>query len=329
MIKRLRKSTGMHIDSHTFLRNISPPWMRKPAVRPVESMKIGIPRMFFYYMYPGLWEAFFRGLGMEPVVSGPSTARTVEKASQISETEHCLPNKLFDAHLAELIGNVDAVFVPRVLSMFKKHLSCPKFGPLPDAARADIARGTEVISIDIDENRQPLSKTLLLLGRKLNVQKNIVRAAVKSALSAMEAANSKMSGSGKNKGKARFLFVGHPYTIHDNFIAGPVLNKLKSMGEEVELISFADGPPADSYIMWGTANEIYHKINNLSPDDYEGIIHITVFNCGCDSMMTDTYQQIIKQKNIPYLYLMIDEHSARSGIDTRVEAFIDSLRWRK
>jgi predicted nucleotide-binding protein (sugar kinase/HSP70/actin superfamily) len=285
--------------------------------------------MFYYYLYPGLWETFFHELGMKPIVSGPSTTKTVERASQISETEHCVPNKLFDAHLAELVGNVDMVFVPRVLSTIRDHISCPKFGPLPDAARADIARGTEVLSIDIDENRSPLTSTLLLLGKKLNIQKSTILAAIKSAISAMESQKKTMARLSKMKGRPRFLIIGHPYTIHDNFIAGPVLNKLESMGAEVELMTFSDDTPAKSHIMWGTANEIYHKINNLSGKDYEGVIQLTVFNCGCDSMMADTYRQIFKDKNIPYMYLMIDEHLAQAGIDTRVEAFIDSLRWQK
>jgi predicted nucleotide-binding protein (sugar kinase/HSP70/actin superfamily) len=266
---------------------------------------------------------------MKPVVSRPSTTRTVERASQISETEHCLPNKLFDAHLAELVGKVDMVFVPRVLSTIKKHISCPKFGPLPDAARADIAGGTEVLSIDIDENKSPLSRTLLLLGKKLSIQKSKTLSAIKSAFGAMESANEKMVRLNKKKGKPRFLIIGHPYTIHDNFIAGSILNKMESMGLEVELMSFEDETPGKSYILWGISNKIYHKINTLSSEDYEGVIQITVFNCGCDSMMIESYRQLIKDKNVPYMYLMVDEHLAQSGVDTRVEAFIDSLRWRK
>ncbi len=292
-------------------------------------LTIGIPRMFFYYIYPDLWETFFSELGMKPVVSRPSTAKTVERASQISETEHCLPNKLFDAHLAELVGEVDMVFVPRVLSTIKNHLSCPKFGPLPDAARADIARDTEVLSIDIDETSLPLSRSLLLLGKKLNMPKSKTLSAIKRSFSAIDAANKKMVRPDKKKGELHFLLIGHPYTIHDNFIAGPIINKLKSMGVEVELISFADDTPAKSYILWSTANKIYHTINTLSSEDYDGVIQLTVFNCGCDSMMIDTYRQLVKDKNVPYMYLMVDEHLAQSGIDTRVEAFIDSLRWRQ
>lgn len=263
------------------------------------------------------------------MLSGPSTARTVEKAGQISETEHCLPNKLFDAHLAELTASVDMVFVPRVLSTIKDHISCPKFGPLPDAARADIARETEVLSIDIDETARPLSESLMLLGKKLNMPKGRTVAAIKSALTAMEDAKNKMAGPVKRKGRPHFLLTGHPYAIHDNFIAGPILNKLESMGVDVEFISFADDTPAKSYILWSTANAIYHKLNTISADEYDGVIQLSVFNCGCDSMMIDTYRGLVRGKDIPYMYIMIDEHSAQAGVDTRVEAFLDSLRWRQ
>ena len=313
---------------HNFLKHIAPAWPWKSASPGHRSFRIGIPRMFFYYIYPGLWETFFSELGMEPVVSRPTTIRTVEKASQISETEHCLPNKLFDAHLAELVGKVDMVFVPRVLSTIKNHLSCPKFGPLPDAARADIARETKVLSIEIDESRRPLSKSLMLLGKQLKSQKSQIRSAINSSLRAMESAKNQGVRSRRKKEGLRFLLIGHPYVIHDNFIAGPILQKLEKMGGEVELISFAEEAPAKSYILWSTANLIYHTMKTISREEYDGVIQITVFNCGCDSMMIDTYRSLMKEKNIPFMYLMVDEHLARSGMDTRVEAFVDSLGWR-
>jgi predicted nucleotide-binding protein (sugar kinase/HSP70/actin superfamily) len=320
----------MLIDTgQKFLKKLSAEHMWKKSADSRVPLTIGLPRMFFYHIYPDLWETFFSELGIKPIVSGPSTAKTVEKASQISETEHCLPNKLFDAHLAELVGKVDMVFVPRVLSTIKNHLSCPKFGPLPDAARADIARGTEVLSIDIDETVCPLSDSLMLLGKKLNMRRDRTVSAIERAFSAMEAAKKNTARPAGKKGRPHFLLTGHPYTIHDNFIAGPVLNKLASMGADVELISFADNTPSKSYILWSTANAIYHKLNTISADEYDGVIQLTVFNCGCDSMMIETYRQLVREKNIPYMYIMIDEHSAQAGVDTRVEAFIDSLRWRQ
>ena len=291
-------------------------------------LRIGIPRMFAYYMYPRLWETFFRELGMEPVVSGPTTIRTVETAAQISESEHCLPNKLFDAHLAELLPRTDAVFVPRVLSTIRGHLSCPRFGPLPDAARADICRETTVLTIDLDESARPLAKSLALLGKQLIGHKDRVRSAADSALRAMEAAKKERVKPRGTRHDLRFLLVGHPYVIHDDFFAGPLLRKLATMDVEVDVLSFSENAPASSYILWSTANQIYHEMTSLSPEEYDGVVQLTVFNCGCDSMMIDTYRHAMKDKKVPFMYLMIDEHPAHSGMDTRVEAFVDSLRWR-
>jgi len=144
----------------------------------------------------------------------------------------------------------------------------------------------------------------------------------------MESAKNQGVRSRRKKEGLRFLLIGHPYVIHDNFIAGPILQKLEKMGGEVELISFAEEAPAKSYILWSTANLIYHTMKTLSREEYDGVIQITVFNCGCDSMMIDTYRSLMKEKNIPFMYLMVDEHLAQSGMDTRVEAFVDSLGWR-
>ncbi|HEY6010814.1 MAG TPA: acyl-CoA dehydratase activase-related protein [Nitrospirota bacterium] len=291
-------------------------------------LRIGIPRMFAYHIYPRLWETFFRELGLEPVVSGPTTIRTVETASQISESEHCLPNKLFDAHLAELLPGTDAVFVPRVLSTIKGHISCPRFGPLPDAARADICRERMVLTIDLDESRLPLSKSLALLGKQLNGQKSRIQAAADTALRAMETAKKQRRKLRGKKAGLRFLLVGHPYVIHEDFFAGPILRKLETMDVEVDVLSFSGNAPASSFILWSTANQIYHEMTALSPAVYDGVIQLTVFNCGCDSMMIDTYRNVMKEKRVPFMYLMLDEHPAQSGMDTRVEAFVDSLRWR-
>ena len=77
---------------------------------------IGIPRALYYYLQPGLWETFFAELGLEVVVSEPTSQRTIELASLTSEAEHCLALKVLDAQLSLLAGKVDAIFVPRILS---------------------------------------------------------------------------------------------------------------------------------------------------------------------------------------------------------------------
>ena len=296
------------------------------------TRRIGIPRALFYYSYPNLWETFFREIGATPVVSKRSTQRSVEIGGAISETDHCLPVKLHDAHLSELVGEVDMVFIPRVLSTVKGHLSCPKLGPLPDAARADVARHVRVISVDIDENVRPLRKTLEYLGRELDVPRRQSRVAAQRAIEAMEKLRARRTR--RRKGRATgevelqpVLLLGHPYTLHDPFLASPIFYKLFDLGVDVEVISFADSDLQPELIRWGTANKMFQRIHALEPEERAGVIQVTTFNCGCDSMMIELFHVTLDEKKIPYLVVVLDEHTSATGLETRLEAFVDSLRW--
>ncbi len=287
---------------------------------------IGIPKTLYYYIYPDLWETFFRTLGVEVLLSETSTTRTIERASLISEAEHCLPIKMFDAHLAEVVEMADVVFVPRLLSGMKEHIACPKLGALPDAARADIARGKTVLTVDINENTTPLAKSLRSLGRMMGAKKRAVDRAVAEAIRALTAALEKRAAPPPSERK-RFLFLGHPYNLHDPFISGPIVGKLRDMKVDVEMVSFGARDLRPDPIRWDTCSEMYHKLLTLSRSEYGGVIQISSFNCGCDSIVNEFYRELLKEKGIPYLILVKDEHSAQAGVDTRLEAFVDSIGW--
>jgi predicted nucleotide-binding protein (sugar kinase/HSP70/actin superfamily) len=72
---------------------------------------------------------------------------------------------------------------------------------------------------------------------------------------------------------------------------------------------------------------MHHHLQELNPADCAAVIQLTSFNCGCDSIVMEFHREILKNKGIPYMILVMDEHSAQAGIDTRIEAFVDSTRW--
>ena len=290
-------------------------------------MRIGIPRGFYFYSYPGLWEAFFRGIGMEPILSGESSGKTLELAC--SESEHCLAHKIFDGHLKSLQGQVDAVFIPRVLSLKKLHICCAKFGALPDASRLGVAAFCPVISAELNENKEPLQQTLKRLAGDLGVNRVMAQQGVLTALAAMAQEKEKQKAAAHNLPTGRFLLLGHPYTLEDKFISGPVKNKLAALGLPVELMTFGEGPREPSPVRWCTFNSIYHRLVELDMSRYAGVIQISTFNCGPDSVMVDKYRRICRSRGIPYLLLMVDEHTASAGIETRLEAFCDSVQWKQ
>lgn len=294
----------------------------------VAPLTIGIPRALYYFYYPALWETFFRGLGMKILVSDASTGRTIEQAGLISESEHCLPLKLLDAHLAQVVDKVDLLFVPRILSGLKGHIACPKLGALPDVAIAQFGKRTKVLSIDIHEGKMPLAQSLLELGRKLGATDTCIRAAAAEALEALRAAR-RPSAPTRDRTRKQFLILGHPYNLHDEFIAGAILTKLERLNVNVELVPFDAETVPDGPIKWDTCGKMYHHLQLLESANCAAVIQLTSFNCGCDSIVMEFYREILKNKGVPYMTLVIDEHASQAGIDTRLEAFVDSTGWEK
>lgn len=293
------------------------------------SVRVGIPRAFYYHSYPRLWECFFRRLGHEPVVSSQSTHKTLETACAQTETENCLPQKLFDGHVLSLIGRVDALFVPRILSMVKGHNCCPRFGALPDATRAGIARGVPLLSLEINETAVPLAKSLVRLARTLGADGQTANGAAREALEAMERHHREEARRQQDENRSgKFLLLGHPYTLQDHFIADPIVQKMQQLQVPLEPMTFADNRVAPGDILWCVFNKMSHKLQCLDRSAYAGVIQISTFNCGADSMMVERFQRICKKKGVPYMLLMVDEHTGKAGVDTRLETFTDSLSWR-
>lgn len=297
---------------------------RKSKIQPPGT--IGIPRALVYYLCPSLWETFFRELGITVVVSSPSSRRTVEQAGLISESEHCLPVKLFDAHLAELAGKVDAVFVPRILSTLSGHIACPKLGALPDCARAQFSGEFDVLSIDINEARMPLETSMAELGKRLNANDELIKQATTRALAAMHSAQAAPPQVSRPEGVLHFLVIGHPYNLQDDFLSGPVFQKLAALGVCAEPVSFTRRAVEPEPVKWDTCSLIYDQLKQLVPSEWDGVIHLSSFNCGCDSIVSTLYHDILREKKIPCMTLVLDEHAGQAGVDTRLEAFTDSIK---
>jgi len=264
---------------------------------------------------------------MNPVVARPSTTKTVEQAGLISESEHCLPMKMFDAHLAELFERgVDRLFVPRILSGLKGHIACPKLGALPDTAAAMIGERERILSVDVNEDKYSISVSMTELGKTLGAERRLIKLAVGRALEVME---EKLAGlsAGSKEAAEWILILAHPYNLYDDFFSGPIIRKLTSMKIAVRLVKFDRHEIPHDPIKWDTCSKMFKELKQLDSRICRGVIQISSFNCGCDSIVGQFYRELLKEKGIPYMSLILDEHMAMAGLETRLEAFIESSGW--
>ncbi len=64
-------------------------------------------------------------------------------------------------------------------------------------------------------------------------------------------------------------------------------------------------------------------------ESYDGVIQLAPFTCMPEIVAMQVIPTISKDLSIPCLSLIIDEHSAPAGVLTRLEAFVDLLRYKK
>lgn len=319
----------------------------------VLEMKIGIPRALLYYNYFPLWKSFFNALDCEVVLSSPTNRKTLKEGINLTVDDACLPVKLYHGHVLDLIGKVDAIYVPRFVSIQKREYICPKFLGLPDMVRNSVPDLPLLIDTEINLYKQNLNlcehffKVGEILGksrlevlrayglarRNLNkYKKNIMEFQImpNTILNAIEKREKYKRPDGDYK--ATVLLLGHSYNIYDRFISMDLIrkllqNKIKIITSEmVSLNEIMEGAKKLSKDMFWTLGKnilgtAYYYLDNK---DIDGIIHVASFGCGPDSLVGELLERrVVRDYSIPFLFLNLDEHSGEAGFNTRLEAFLD------
>jgi predicted nucleotide-binding protein (sugar kinase/HSP70/actin superfamily) len=187
---------------------------------------------------------------------------------------------------------------------------------------------TQLLTVDIHEERKPFIQSLVEVGLILTRDQKLSARVAREALAVSPHSTPDATTRLPNGSARGFALLAHPYLMEDEFFAGPVIRKLREMSVPVSLAELPEIPAA-SFVHWETSSRMYEFLRRLQPGEYAGIVHLSAFNCGCDSMTLEFFRELARHQRLPYLVLMIDEHSASGGLETRLEAFVDSIRWRK
>ena len=317
-------------------------------------MTIGIPKALIYWKQPYFWETFFKELGFKVLLSPSTNKEIVEMGVKVADPETCFSNKVYWGHLLWLDGKCDYIFVPRLKANEEKLEYCPKFFGLPDLGK--ILVKTPILTENFDERKEKFEKTLERLGGKLN--KN--RGEIKKARELAFLKEKELRGKEKQElslkiqsKKPKIVLISHPYNLYDDYVNLRMKEKLEKLGAQpifidevpiktqnsnTELPQKARGKkmasPSSSLksqklgwpkFHWEFGKEIMERIKKVLEYDIAGVIEISSFGCGCDAVIKEFVEKTFKQNKIPFLYLMIDEQSGEAGIQTRLEAFLDTL----
>lgn len=317
---------------------------------------IGIPRaMSFYNNYP-FYYGFFTDLGIKIVLSDVTTKQTMSSGSALVVTETCLPIKVYIGHILNLIDKgVDKIFVPSIQSIAPKIYNCSKIRGLPDLVRNVVKRDFTMVEATLDKSEKGhgLYEFLAEMAKPFGItdEKIIKRASKagwrcynnfhimsKSGMSYKKALNYALQGKVFIENLTKeypisIALVSHGYNIYDDRTCMKIFDKLEAMDVKVYTSlqlsneQLDDGIAslgneqywANEYDMTGSAGH-YLKDNKV-----DGVITLTAFGCGPDSLMVERITRKAKRFNKPLLNLTIDEHTGEAGFITRLEAFVDML----
>ena len=303
-----------------------------------QTITIGLPRALLYYRYYALWRTFFQELGMEVAVSGPTDRDILERGAALAIDEACLSLKIYLGHVAALVGRCDYILVPRV-SNFGRHRSmCTRFESTPDLVRSVFRNsGQEFLSYEVDEEqKKDEAAAFLELGRALGRSPKDVRRAYKLAKKAQAAhykARVQKYEQQYRRSGLKVLIAAHSYVIEDPYMGRPVTDYLKRVGVIPLRADMVDRDWAlkhsrelSSTCKWEISREILSGIA-MHRGDVDGIILLSAFPCGPDAMVNELIARRVK--GVPMLNLVLDGQSGTAGVETRLESFIDIIRFQK
>jgi predicted nucleotide-binding protein (sugar kinase/HSP70/actin superfamily) len=316
---------------------------------------IGIPRALMFYRYFPFWKTFFEGLGWSV-----KTSEGVSRKEKIVYFEDsCLPMKLLVTHAFQLKDKVDYLFIPRLVSIHRTYIMCPKFRGASDIVRLATERKASVIdeTIDLRKGGVSLFQSFLKIGKKLGASDQESKKAFGEAEDFfskfrkgwVDRINRLPTGqlfemgirtpSEGGRGPLGVAFIGHPYNLFDVDINKDLLSLAKGLGMEIVTSDILSEKEIDheisdlsKEIYWSSGREIVGSLFHFLSGGVDGVVFLTSFKCGIDALLQEFIKRRLRVRgspSLPLLILSLDEHTGREGLMTRLEAFRDVVEQRK
>lgn len=300
-------------------------------------IKVGIPRAMLFHDYFPMWKSFFDYLNVKIVVSPKTNNDILNGGILNSVDESCLPVKLYHGHVDYLKDKVDYIFIPKFISIHKKEYCCPKLLGLPEMITHSIKDLPKIISPIVDINKDKNMKVAAFeTGKILGKSKFLIAKAYKHSLSSLSEEVWQTERDIHKQNKNNILVLGHSYNVFDEFLNMNLLEKLSKQNINIflsddvyenEIRYFSS--QIRKRMFWTHGRKIIGSAFSLiEKNSIDGIIYLSSFGCGLDSVLVHLVSKSAIEHKIPILIMTLDEQTGEAGFNTRLEAFLDMIEWR-
>ena len=300
-----------------------------------KKIKIGIPRAFLYYRHYILWKNFFEKLNCHIVLSPESSKEILDIGTKYSIDESCLSSKIYLGHIASLVNKCDYILVPRIENFGKKEKVCVKFNALHDIVK-NLFPEMNILTYNIKKDSLK-TEFLGFLKIGLKINKNIFKVIISYIIAKRKEKKQEQiehitQERKLNNEKIKVLIVSHPYNIYDKYLSSNIIDYLNKNDIQIIYADKLDKKTSKEYskelsntLYWTYSKEIIGAVNYYK-EIYDGIIFLTTFPCGVDSLVNEL---VLRKVTKPTLNIILDSSNSEIGLETRLESFIDILKERK
>lgn len=130
----------------------------------------------------------------------------------------------------------------------------------------------------------------------------------------------------------KILVVGHKYIIQDSYVGKPITDGIRSLGAVPIYANYINKDKAikKSDILsptckWKESRELLGSLI-LQNSKIDGVVLVSAFPCNVDPMVNEIINR--KIHNVPVLNLTLDGQTGIAGLETRLESFIDIIRFK-
>ncbi|MCP4118631.1 MAG: CoA protein activase [Desulfobacteraceae bacterium] len=315
----------------------------EPIVDP-RKKTVGIPRALFTFGMFSMFNAFFKALGFNVILSDPTDEKTIGLAQEYSLDETCYPVKLINGHVAQLVAKkVDYLFFPDLYTVnhpgseTRQNYGCAymqvAFKIINQAMELE-KRGIKLLAPTIAFNQGPefMMNSFAGLAKELGRSREASFNALEKGMQGFHGFEQRLKRNGEKviRGikphEKVFVIVSKIYGVADPVLNMGIPDKLMEMGYRT--ISFFDLPEGRIFkehpnLYWPFAQHILDPAYLIKEHPNLYAVLLTHHGCGPDSVTSHFFSEIMGEK--PFLNIEVDEHASGVGVVTRLEAFVNSL----
>lgn len=244
---------------------------------------------------------------------------------------------------------------------------CPKALCLPDFVKALVPGLPPIAELCVDEQKQTELSSFTDFAQELGGNHRSVRAYYAAMRAQTQAVNLLRSSGEIDESwfqdetaskirlqndsacdNLRIGVIGHPYLLFDQGLSLNLPALLRSLGVTAEyptqtpVGTVFPEPVKARAICWYYEQELlaaaWHLLgekgrcrdvaDSKSQAEVDGLLLVSSFSCGTSAVTNEVINREFVHRGVPMLTILLDEHSAETGLVTRLEAFVDLMRHR-